>query len=185
MGRDANNDRGGPDRPYSAPGVPFQRNGFRNQPFKEVNLRAQWAWNLQEGRRLLLTAELFNLFNWDNIQLAGNAGDQLLLRHGSGRCGFGRPTNPNFLSLTDNDPSVGDARPADSDQQPGRAAPGAARHPLPVLEVGGPGPGSGLPLAVVGDVANERLRPTRRASGHDGRYGARGAGRPLSFASIR
>jgi hypothetical protein len=105
MGRDANNDRGGPDRPYSAPGVPFQRNGFRNEPFKEVNLRAQWAWNLQEGRRLLLTAEIFNLFNWDNIQLSGNAVTNYCAGTSPADCGFTAPTNPNFLSLTDNNPT--------------------------------------------------------------------------------
>ena len=43
MGRDADGSRGGPDRPYSAPGVSFVRNGFRNEPFKEVNLRVNWG----------------------------------------------------------------------------------------------------------------------------------------------
>ena len=47
MGRDINNSTvastGGVDRPYSAPGVPFTRNGFRNEPFKDVNFRLQWA----------------------------------------------------------------------------------------------------------------------------------------------
>jgi len=105
MGRDANNDRGGPDRPYSAPGVPFQRNGFRNEPFKEVNLRVQYAVNFSEGRRLLLTAELFNMFNWDNIQLSGNAVTNYCSGTAPADCGFGAPTNPNFLSLRDNNPA--------------------------------------------------------------------------------
>jgi hypothetical protein len=105
MGRDANNDRGGPDRPYSAPGVPFQRNGFRNEPFKEVNLRGQWALNMAQGRRLLFTAEVFNLFNWDNIQLAGNAVTNYCAGTAPDDCGFSPPTNPNFLSLTDNNPN--------------------------------------------------------------------------------
>lgn len=105
MGRDANNDRGGPDRPYSAPGVPFRRNAFRNEPFKEVNLRGQWALNLAEGRRLLFTAEVFNLFNWDNIQLAGNAVTNYCAGTAPADCGFGAPTNLNFLSLTDNNPT--------------------------------------------------------------------------------
>ena len=48
MGRDADGSRGGPDRPYSAPGVSFIRNGFRNEPFKEVNLRVNWG--LDRGR---------------------------------------------------------------------------------------------------------------------------------------
>ncbi len=105
MGRDANNSRGGPDRPFSAPGVPFQRNGFRNEPFKEVNLRAQWALNLAEGRRLLFTAELFNMFNWDNIQLSGNAVTNYCAGTAPDDCGFSAATNPNFLSLTDNNPT--------------------------------------------------------------------------------
>ena len=32
LGRDLNGDRGNLDRPYSAPGVPFTRNAFRNYP---------------------------------------------------------------------------------------------------------------------------------------------------------
>jgi Carboxypeptidase regulatory-like domain len=105
MGRDANNSRGGPDRPFSAPGVPFQRNGFRNEPLKEINLRGQWALNMAEGRRLLFTAEVFNLFNWDNIQLLGNAVTNYCAGQAPDDCGFGPPTNPNFLSLTDNNPT--------------------------------------------------------------------------------
>ena len=105
MGRDANNSRGGPDRPFSAPGVPFQRNGFRNEPFKEINLRAQWGLNMAEGRRLLFTAEVFNLFNWDNIQFLGNAVTNYCAGTAPDDCGFGPATNPNFLSLTDNNPT--------------------------------------------------------------------------------
>jgi Carboxypeptidase regulatory-like domain/TonB-dependent Receptor Plug Domain len=105
MGRDANNDRGGPDRPFSAPGVPFQRNGFRNEPFKEVNLRAQWGLAFADGKRLLFTAELFNVFNWDNILLSGNAVTNYCAGTAPDDCGFGPATNPNFLSLTDNNPT--------------------------------------------------------------------------------
>ena len=105
MGRDANNSRNGPDRPFSAPGVPFQRNAFRNEPLKEINLRGQWALNMAEGRRLLFTAEVFNLFNWDNIQLLGNAVTNYCAGQAPDDCGFGAPTNLNFLSLTDNNPT--------------------------------------------------------------------------------
>lgn len=105
MGRDANGDRGGPDRPYSAPGQPFERNAFRNEPFKEVNLRVQWGANMQNGMELLLTAELFNVFNWDNIQLAGTTVTNYCAGTAPADCGFGPPTNPNFLSLTDNNPA--------------------------------------------------------------------------------
>lgn len=105
FGRDVNNSAGGPDRPYSAPGVPFERNGFRNEPFKDVSLRVQWGAKFAGTREVLLTAEVFNLFGWDNIQLSGAT----VANYCSGTvpldCGFGGPTNPNFLSLTDNNPS--------------------------------------------------------------------------------
>ena len=42
FGSDANGDRISADRPYSAPGVSFQRNAFRNEPLKDVSLRLQW-----------------------------------------------------------------------------------------------------------------------------------------------
>ena len=36
IGRDINLSLGGADRPHSAPGVPFERNGFRDESFKEA-----------------------------------------------------------------------------------------------------------------------------------------------------
>jgi len=101
FGRDINNSRGGPDRPFSAPGVPFERNAFRNLAFKEVNFRAQWGLNLMSGRRLKVTAEVFNLFNYDNIQLSGTAVTNYCAGTAPLDCGFGAPTNPNFLALRD------------------------------------------------------------------------------------
>jgi hypothetical protein len=105
MGRDADGSRGGPDRPYSAPGVSFIRNGFRNEPFKEVNLRLNWGVNVGGTRQLVVTGEVFNLFNWDNLQLGGNAVTNYCAGTAPADCGFGAPTNPNFLSLTDNIPT--------------------------------------------------------------------------------
>ena len=52
-----------PDRPYSAPGVPFQRNGFRDEPFKEVNFRAQWGPRFNGDNRVVFTFDVFNVFN--------------------------------------------------------------------------------------------------------------------------
>jgi outer membrane receptor for ferrienterochelin and colicin len=105
FGSDANTDQGGPDRPYSAPGVPFQRNAFRNEPYKEVNLRLQWGLNFNGGKKMLFTAELFNMFNWENIELAGTAVTNYCSAPVPLDCGFGSPTNPNFLSLTDQNPT--------------------------------------------------------------------------------
>ena len=101
FGSDINNSRGGADRPYSAPGVPFERNAFRNESFKEVNFKVQWALPFNNGSRLLLYTDLFNVFNWDNIQLAGTAVTNYCAAPVPADCGFGEPTNPTFLSLTD------------------------------------------------------------------------------------
>ena len=46
------------------------------------------------------------MFNWDNIQLAGvNAVTNYCAGTAPADCGFGGPTNPNFLSLIDNIPA--------------------------------------------------------------------------------
>jgi outer membrane receptor for ferrienterochelin and colicin len=109
MGRDANGDRGGPDRPFSAPGQPFERNAFRNEPFKEVNFRVQWGLDFAGGKKVLVTGEVFNVFNWDNIQLSSATSGTAVTNYCAGTapddCGFSGPTNPNFLSLTDNNPA--------------------------------------------------------------------------------
>ena len=104
FGRDVNSSLGGPDRPYSGPGSPFQRNAFRNEPFKEVNLRLQWGVGFMGGKRALLSADVFNIFNWNNIQLAGTAVTNYCAGTAPLDCGFSSPTNPNFLSLTDKTP---------------------------------------------------------------------------------
>jgi hypothetical protein len=105
MGTDANLSLGGVDRPYSAPGVPFQRNQFRQPPFKEVNLRAQWGPTFNGDNRVVFTAELFNVFNWDNIQLATATGGNQVTNYcatpAPQDCGFGPPTNPLFLQIRD------------------------------------------------------------------------------------
>ncbi len=104
MGLDANGDRGGPDRPYSAPGVPFTRDAFRNEPFKVVNVRVQKSFKIDDHRKVTLSAEAFNVFNWDNIELAGSAVTNYCTAPAPLDCGFGAPTNPNFLQIRDQDP---------------------------------------------------------------------------------
>ena len=103
MGSDANGDRiTAADRPFSAPGVPFTRNGFRNESLKFLNLRVQWKLDLKSGRKLILFADAFNVFNWDNIELSGSTVTNYCAAPVPLDCGFGAPTNPNFLSLTEN-----------------------------------------------------------------------------------
>jgi hypothetical protein len=93
------------DRPYSSPGVSFPRNSFRNTSFKEVNLRVQWKWSIRSSQRLVFSAEAFNVFNWDNIELAGTTVQNYCSAPVPLDCGFGAPTNPNFLQLTDQNPA--------------------------------------------------------------------------------
>lgn len=105
MGRDANGDTVNNDRPFSGPGISFERHAFRNEPFKEVNLKLQWGLRFNGGKRMLVSADLFNVFNWDNIFLAGSAVMNYCAGTAPDDCGFGPPTNPNFLSLVDNNPT--------------------------------------------------------------------------------
>ena len=99
MGFDANQDRGGADRPYRAPGTPFTRNAFRDYATADVNVRVQKRFALADAARALVSVEFFNLFNLDNVTLdqgystvanyCADAGDRT--------CGLmGQPTNPDF-----------------------------------------------------------------------------------------
>ena len=92
------------DRPYAAPGVPFQRNAFRNRAIYNIDLRGQKRFNLGETRRIIFSVEAFNILNLENIELAGTAVTNFCAS-ATATCGFLGPTNPNFLSLRDNNPS--------------------------------------------------------------------------------
>jgi hypothetical protein len=101
IGRDINNSLGGTDRPYSAPGVPFERHGFRDESFKEVNFRAQWGPRFGTDNRVLVTFDVFNVFDADNIRLSGATVTNYCAGTAPDDCGFGPPTNPNFLQVKD------------------------------------------------------------------------------------
>ncbi|MBL8167672.1 MAG: TonB-dependent receptor [Acidobacteria bacterium] len=103
FGSDANGDLGGSDRPYSAAGVPFLRNSFRNFATYEIDLRVQKGISLGEDRRLIFSAEFFNLPNLENLQLPfGNARvTNYCAAPVPANCGFSGPTNPDFLKKKD------------------------------------------------------------------------------------
>ena len=84
--------------------MPFTRNGFRNESLKFLNLRLQWKLDLKNGRKLIFSADVFNIFNWDNIELGGTTVTNYCAAPVPLDCGFGAPTNPNFLSLIDQVP---------------------------------------------------------------------------------
>lgn len=100
VGSDLNNDTVNNDRPYSAPGVPFKRNAFRNRPVYDVDLRLQKSFGLGETRRLVLSAELFNVFNIVNLQYTGTAAIYCADTRDRS-CGLNGATNLNFLRARD------------------------------------------------------------------------------------
>jgi hypothetical protein len=66
-GADTNEDLFNTDRPYSAAGIPMERNAFRNRGVRTTDLRILKDFRLGETKRLQFSAEIFNLFNADNV----------------------------------------------------------------------------------------------------------------------
>jgi hypothetical protein len=107
LGLDVNRDGVFNDRPYSAPGVQFKRNAFRNRAISSVDLRVQKRLEFSESQTLTLSVEIFNLFNAMNIEYRGTAVAQYCKSPVSvdmADCGFGPPTNVNFLQIRDQNP---------------------------------------------------------------------------------
>ncbi len=101
---DLNGDTVFNDRPYLVPGVPFKRNAFRNRNVYDVDFRAQKGFKFGENRKLIFSAEFFNIFNLTNIQLSGSA-VTAYCTPASTRCGLDGITNVNFLQVRDQNPA--------------------------------------------------------------------------------
>ena len=96
------------DRPYRVPDVPFTRNFFRNNAVYDFDVRIQKGFKLGERRKLTLTTEIFNVFNYRNIQLAGSTVTQYCANTNTpstNRCGLDGIGNINFLQARDNNPA--------------------------------------------------------------------------------
>jgi hypothetical protein len=107
---DANEDRGGPDRPYLGPGVPFKRNAFRNRALYGFDVHGAKRFEFKESMKIVLTLDVFNVLNLQNNQIAGSASTNFCAPAPgasvvSNNCGFLGATNPNFLSLVDKLPT--------------------------------------------------------------------------------
>ncbi|MCI0525083.1 MAG: TonB-dependent receptor [Acidobacteria bacterium] len=100
FGNDANEDFSFIDRPYSAPGVPFKRNSFRNRAVHIIDFRVQKGIKFGDRARLIFSTEFFNLPNLDNIELSTSS---TIVNYCANPvpadCGFGAPTNSNFLKI--------------------------------------------------------------------------------------
>jgi hypothetical protein len=117
-GGDRNSDgNSGNDRPYSDVGVPFKRNMFRQPKNTGVDLRIQKGFRIREGMRLIGTAEIFNLFNAVNVEIAGGSAGSPVTNYCASSvatCGIpsfegaaanGWTRNENFLALRDRNPA--------------------------------------------------------------------------------
>jgi len=92
------------DRPLFPGGGVFTRNLFRNRWVNEMDLRVQKGFEFGEVRRLVLSAEFFNLFNTMNMQYSGSTVTAYCARVNNVvpiNCGFNGATNPLFLKLRD------------------------------------------------------------------------------------
>jgi hypothetical protein len=109
---DLNQDRGnssnaagtnvGGDRPFSAPGVPFLRNSFRNRPTYNVDLRIQKEIVLGEKYRIIPSLEFFNVLGVDNIEYLGTRVTNYGNPGVNERTGeILAPSNPDFLQIRD------------------------------------------------------------------------------------
>lgn len=100
VGSDLNGDTNNNDRPSLGANAPFVRNTFRNRPEYGVDVRGQKGFGLGEQRRLIFSAEIFNLFNNANIQYSG-VQTNYCSSTSDRACGLNGATNPNFLQLRD------------------------------------------------------------------------------------
>ena len=111
IGTDANGDSIFNDRPTLVPGVELTRNFFRNRNLYDVDLRVQKGFNFDEKRRLVFSAEFFNLLNRPNIVFAfpgTNSTSGALAQYcstGSQLCGRDGVTNINFLQIREQSPT--------------------------------------------------------------------------------
>ncbi len=99
VGSDVNSDSNNNDRPLLTPGILMPRNSFRNNAEFGVDVRGQKGFSFGEGRRLIFSAEIFNLFNNANIQFAGAQTLYCASNNRTSACGLNGPTNTTFMQL--------------------------------------------------------------------------------------
>ena len=68
-------------------------------------MRVQKRLSFSERHRVTLSAEIFNVFNFENIEFAGSTVQNYCVAPVPLECGFLAPSNPNFLQLIDRNPA--------------------------------------------------------------------------------
>ena len=101
---DTNGDNFFNDRAFQLAGVPFPRNSFRDRAVYNTDIRIAWdaftllgkAFTLREGMRLQITADFFNIFNYDNVVYTSGASSGSNRNYGAGvSSSTGLPVAPN------------------------------------------------------------------------------------------
>jgi hypothetical protein len=100
VGSDLNGDTNNLERPYLVPGFSAGRNAYRDKAEYSWDIRGQKGFTFAERRRLIFSAEVFNLFNHANIQIAGTQRNYCSSTSDRA-CGMNGITNPNFLAVRD------------------------------------------------------------------------------------
>lgn len=103
VGSDLNGDGNNTERPILVPGYEIRRNSFRNRNIYDVDLRVQKGFSFGERRRLVLSSEFFNIFNFSNIQLSSFTSTNYCASSNA-RCGLDGVTNFNFLQVRESRP---------------------------------------------------------------------------------
>jgi hypothetical protein len=106
VGSDRNSDGNTTDRPMLVPGVELPRNYFNNRPLYDVDLRVQKGFNFDEKRRIIFSAEFFNIFNLSNHQFSGAQTTNYCASTADVLCGINGITNINFLNLIQQNPTA-------------------------------------------------------------------------------
>jgi len=109
-GGDLNGDGVTNDRPLLVPGIELTRNFYRNNSVYDVDLRVQKGFGFGERRRLIFSAEFFNIINQANVLLpqpntstsSGFVGQ--FCTTVSQLCGVNGITNVNFLQIREQNP---------------------------------------------------------------------------------
>ncbi len=73
VGADLNGDTVNNERPLLVPGVTYERNFFMNRGIFEADARVQKGFKFDENRRLIFSAEFFNIFNRPNLLVGTTA----------------------------------------------------------------------------------------------------------------
>ena len=106
VGSDLNGDGNGfNERPMIVPGVELSRNYYTNRATFDIDMRVQKGIRFKETRRLILSAEFFNILNLSNTQFAGSATTNYCAVSNA-RCGLDGITNINFLNLIQQNPTA-------------------------------------------------------------------------------